>query len=198
MSKIDRQLDEIVGEERVRIDWPRGESVDADRVRNRIRYEIDCHERRIPLDLRGVHGAPQALVEILVESQQYARSKGKLLSISAAKPAMTEALQGTRPRPKQDDGQAVAEKESVDASKIAKGILDSRRPSESNPKIDLSKSERIVRKPAQRGSSKFRRYATMLAVVAVATSAIAAVECYFLFGEEPSVTVPKKTYESQD
>jgi hypothetical protein len=48
MSKLDRQLDDVYGEARVVIRWPRGEEIDVDAVRNQLIEEID-HHRAIPL-----------------------------------------------------------------------------------------------------------------------------------------------------
>ena len=65
MSKLDRQLNQASGESIVAINWPRGGLVNVDQLREQLVDEIDCHQYRVPIDLRGVHGAPDALIELV-------------------------------------------------------------------------------------------------------------------------------------
>ena len=123
MSKLDRQLDQVSGEKKVAVVWPKDADVDVVRLRERLISEIDGHNHRIPLDLRGVHGAPPALVEILIDLQKYARSEGKLLSISYALPPMQDALNPRRRRKAGRPSEAIDEDGQPDASEVAKSLL---------------------------------------------------------------------------
>ena len=54
MAKIDRQLDQVYGEERVVIRWPANAEVDLNEIRDHLIRQIDDHVQRVPQDLRAV------------------------------------------------------------------------------------------------------------------------------------------------
>ena len=124
MSKLDRQLDKIHNESRVVIEWPKDVEVDVDALRATLIEEIDQHHRRVPLDLRSVHGAPKALVKLLLEMQRYARSKDKVLAISYALAPMQDALNPRRRRKAGRSNEAIDQEGSIDAGEVAKSALD--------------------------------------------------------------------------
>ena len=185
MSKLDRQLNQTSGESTVAINWPRGELVNVDQLREQLVNEIDCHQYRVPIDLRGVHGAPDALVELLHEAQRYARSQGKLVSISAALPAMQNALSSRqrsirKPQPTESAG---------DASAVADELLETRYSEER--KYDISKAEKVgdtVSRVAKRKRSRRLRLTIIASVVVIATLGIAAAEWLYLTSLDSPVT----------
>ena len=61
MSKIDRQLDEITGAEPIAIRWPLTDEHYIRLLREKVKKELDGIAFRVPLDLRGVKGAPAGL-----------------------------------------------------------------------------------------------------------------------------------------
>lgn len=120
MSKVERQLDEIQGVERVKIVWPFTEEMYLEQIREKLKQEIDAHADRVPLDLRHVHGAPSGLVNLLFDMQQYAESKRKHLVVSYALADMRHALS---PGHGHCSGSA-SERDQVDASESARQALD--------------------------------------------------------------------------
>lgn len=190
MSKLDRQLNQASGESIVAINWPRGGLVNVDQLREQLVDEIDCHQYRVPIDLRGVHGAPDALIELLLEAQRYARSQGKLVSISAALPAMQNALSPKgrmRTAPKPEPEEKVS-----DASAVADELLETRYNEE--PKYDISKAERVQRpasRVAKRKRSKQMRMMITVALIVIATAAIGAAEWYYLNSADSYVPIPE-------
>ena len=194
MSKLDRQLDEVYGEERVVIRWPANAEVDLNEIRDHLIRQIDDHVQRVPLDLRRVDGVPQPLIDLLIECQAYARSSGKVLSISSARPEMHDALNG-RPRRK-----SARTKNTVTAGDLAKSVLDQQLLQDEPPKYDVSKAEKIKR-PKKKGrhqkESTWKRYAMLAAVAILVTGVIGAVEWYVIFNRDPdNMIVPTKSFES--
>jgi hypothetical protein len=188
MSKIDRQLDNVSGEGRVEIHIAEGQQVDVGGLHQMLRNEIDMRQQRIPLDLRGVHGAPPELVAVLIESQKYARSQGKLLAIRYALPAMQDALNPHRGR-----RSAEPESQPQDAGQVAKTLLDSQLAEE--PAYDISRAQKIQRDKSKqkRKRSKIRDYAILLGF---AILAVAAIEWILVFNSDSTpMTVPSKSFE---
>lgn len=201
MSKIDRQIERIAGETRVEISWPFGEIIDIDVVRNRLRYEIDIHDDRVPLDLRGVHGVPPALLELLIESGDYAISKGKRMTVSYASRAMQEALRTGKVPKQSQDSQSQTAQQNI-ASDIANAALKSQGPAPVTRTMDhvassIADSKATAKATAKRRKRDKTRLIKLGCVILAATSVIAAIECYVLFGETETVTMPKKTYEAR-
>lgn len=199
MSKLERQIEQIAGESRVEISWPFGEDIDIDVVRNRLRYEIDLHEDRVPLDLRGVHGVPPALLELLIESGDYAIRKGKRMTVSYASPAMQDALR--RRKVPQNLQRANADTdEGRCASDIANAALKSQGPAPVTRTMDsaaasIAEAKANARNLKGRSKRRFSRIIKLGSIIIAATSVIAAVEFYLLMGETETVTLPTKTYE---
>ena len=195
MAKIDRQLDRVWGEGQVRIDWPADEEVDVDLVRLYLISEIDRHDYRIPVDLRGVQGAPEELIDLLVEMQRYARDQAKYLSISNSLPPMQEALHPRRRRAGRKQTSATT---ATDAGESARTVLDSQYKEEPYS-IEESK---VVRKPKKRKSSKTQRkrshYLRLGGLILAVTGAIAVVEWYFIFHAKSDGVVVRKTFEGED
>ena len=201
MSKLDRQLDEVYGEESVVIRWRNDEEVDVEEVRRHLTDEIDRHHQRVPLDLRAVDGAPRALIELLLECQVYARAHGKILAISCALPPMQDALSG-RPRRKRvktkDDGTGAA-------GDLAKKVLETQLRKGDPSDYDISKAKKIERqqksgkkkgKKRTKKSSGLRRYAILAAAVVGLTAIVGAIEYYVLFSDMPDAVQPPKAFES--
>lgn len=199
MSKLDRQLDDFSSGGRVEIHLPAGEEVDVGGLHQMLRNEIDSRPHRIPLDLRGVHGAPKPLIDVLIESQRYARSQGKLLSISYALPPMKEALNPRRRRKAGKYDDAIDDDEAADAGSVAKTLLDTRL-SEEN-KYDISKAERIRRdkktkkKTKKKKQNKLRDYLVIGALILLCGTVVGIVEWMIVFHDPPDTIVPNKTFE---
>ncbi|TWU04253.1 hypothetical protein [Stieleria varia] len=191
MSKLDRQLDDVYGESRVRLDWSRVEEC-IDEVRQHLKNEIDEHKARIPLDLRSIRGAPHALIDLLVECQQYAADQGKVLSVSTALPPMQDALYGLkRKKPGRQEGAA-----SEDASQSAQSILDTRR-QDASASIPPPHPRKTASSPSRRKLRPFwKRYAIHIAVILGLTAMVAIVEYFLIFhADHETVAVPTKTFE---
>ena len=61
MSKFDRQLDAVYGEQRVAIQWSSSDPSDIDSLRKRLESEVDRQHTRLSLDLRGVEGRAERI-----------------------------------------------------------------------------------------------------------------------------------------
>jgi hypothetical protein len=194
MSKLDRQLDEVYGEERVVIRWPRDEVVDVDEVRKLLISNIDSHAQRVPLDLRSVDGAPPALIDLLLECQVYARSQGKLLSISIALPPMQDALSGRRRK----SARVAQAEDKVDAGSSARKILSQQLDRNDPVGYDISKAEKLGRRkrsfgwslPGRTGKKRppLRFSRKQVAVVAGAALAVLGLEAFLIF-HDPTIRV---------
>lgn len=196
MSKLDRHLDKLRGEGRVEIQIAAGEEIDVGRLHQLLRNEIDARQHRIPVDLRKVHGAPEALVDVLIESQKYARSQGKILSVSYALPPMQEALNPIRRRMAGKSAERLDGDAAADASQVAKELIDQCYSEEAT--YDTSKAEKIQRKkkPANTRSKGFD-YLLLGSVILSVTMVIAAIEWAIVFNDQPdAVIIPAKTFES--
>ncbi|MCC9601051.1 hypothetical protein LOC67_10885 [Stieleria sp. JC731] len=186
-------MDRLSGEAPVRIDWFDG--MDVTLLRSTLTQEIDKHTRRVPLDLRGVQGAPPELVELLVEMRRYAVSKSKILSMNWILPPLRDAIDK---RLHQPVGQVIAPSANPDseqASDRAKELLNH---VETPPEYDLSKAEKLDRKPLPRKpkalTASIIRYLIMLAGI-LTTVAIISVVFFFLTSEPPKI-LDRKTFES--
>ncbi len=200
MSKLDRQLDDITGKGRVEIQIAAGEEVDVGQLHQMLRNEIDSRHHRIPLDLRKVHGAPQALIDVLIESQKYARSQGKILSVSYALPPMQEAMNPRRRRQAGKSNEAIDSDTAADAGEVAKSLLDERHSDESA--YDISNAEKIIREKKKNGKkkkrNKRREYLILGAVILLVTGVIGAIEWVIVFNDQPSAVMPIKSFERED
>jgi hypothetical protein len=194
MSKLDRQLDDIWGEKRVDIHWPADQEIDVDLLRLQLISEIDAHRQRVPLDLRGVDGAPEALVALLVELQSYALSQSKVISISNILPPMQEAL---NPRRGRRSAESDVAKEGPTAGEVARSALNSRTPIDP-VKYDLSAAKKIERrlKPRRKKVKRTRReYAIIATVILLILGITGLAEWYYVFAHQPVLKVPSKTFE---
>lgn len=194
MSRLDKQLDRLSGEKLIRIDWPDDDSVDIGELRRRLVREIDEHTQRIPLDLREVKGAPEALVELLVDMRRYAASHSKILSTTWVLPPLRRALEDRWHRPIGSSVKPSADPEAEAAAKLADACL---RGADKKTEYDLSNAERIERKrqkKASRAPAK-QRWWRLLAVIVVASLAVAAIEFVVLFQQDEIVVVPEKGFE---
>lgn len=194
MSKLERQLDEVYGEERVTIAWPSDDEVDVDEIRAHLIREIDRHRQRVPLDLRGVNGAPESLIDLLLEAQLYAKEQDKVVAISYALPPMQDALQG---RPRRSPAPLRKEKGEGDAGELAHSILKKQVYKSDPANYDLSNAEKIERsKRRRKPRSAWHRYAILSSVILGGTAIIGAIEWYLIFHEQPKgVRIPTKAFE---
>lgn len=189
MARLDRQLDKLSGEKLVRLHWPKDDSVDIEMLRAELVREINAHSHRVPLDLRGVKGAPEELVELLLDMDRYARTKDKILSLTWILPPLREALDERVGRCVKASRDANGEA----ASQKARELLNY---SEKNKEYDLSHAEKIQRKDRPRLSKTAkRRYVRLAAIVFASTLIIATIEIVFLFQQDTIVVVPEKGFE---
>ena len=192
MSKLDRQLDAIVGGERVEIRWPKEAEIDIDALTAELKSNIDNAAQRVSLDLRGVHGAPARLVDLLCEAQVYARENGKVLAISAALPAMETALNPRRRRKAGRSKEAIDKESALDAGELAKSVLDSRF---DQPEYDMSKAETIIRPKKIKKKTPLTHYIGLAGIIAVSLAVIGGVYYYATNDEAPLIQPPTKAYE---
>jgi hypothetical protein len=196
MSRLDRQIDRLSGEKLIRIDWPEDASVDLASLRRRLVREIDDHSHRIPLDLRGVKGAPPELVELLVDMRRYALSQSKILSTTWILPPLRQALEdglhrpvGTRAKPSRDP-------DAEDASELARELLNG---VERQQHYDLSKAQRIERRRRRKRHVRAgKRTSVRLAgMILAGTVVLAGVEVYWLWQQDEAeiVVIPEKGFE---
>jgi hypothetical protein len=196
MSRLDKQLDRLSGEKLIRIDWPDDGAVDAGELRRLLVREIDTHTHRIPLDLRGVKGAPEPLVEMLVDLRRYALSQNKILSTSWILPPLRDALDDRMHRPVGTRAKPSAAADTEAASELADELL---RGVEEKTQYDLSKAERIERKCLRRKRRQAwngPRALRLAAVILAAAVAVIAIEWVLLSEEDAIVVVPEKGFEN--
>ncbi len=198
MSKLDRQLDDFFGERRVEIHWPSAEEVDVDLLRLHLISEIDSHSRRIPLDLRGVNGAPEELVDLLLDMQRYAMAQSKVLSISASLPPMQEALNPRRRRKARRPQQAIDEDGARDASEVARSAIQSQASSE--PSALLAYQAEVVAERRVRSRTRVRRttkhYVRLMTAILLILAAILTFLWFFSFETKPVIYDNLKSFES--
>ena len=196
MSRLDKQLDEISGEQMVKVIWPSDADVDTDAMRSQLIREIDAHRERIPLDLREVEGAPDELVELIHDMRRYALSKSKVLSTSRILPPLRKALEARARRPL---GRSVAPSSSDKSGQTSDFVNDLLK--ESQKKYDLSTAEKIERKKKSKKPKAPDRYRywKLGGVVLLATLLVAAAEAYYVLvvDNETPVIMPEKNYESR-
>ncbi len=197
MSKISKQLASISGESVVSIRWPGDGSVDVDEVREYLRAEVDRHTHLVPVDLRDIADAPEELVNLLVESQQYARSCGKVISIIAARPPLLEALNPGRGRKTRKSANESGNEAASDASEAVMSLLKTRH---GDAEYDLSKAERIQHSGSKSSRKDLvKRYRILAAVVLLSSAVIGAIEYYVIFSSESTLVVTTtKTFESSN
>lgn len=196
MSRLEKQLDRVSNEQLVWVDWPEKGSVDLEVIRATLVQEINSHRERIPLDLRGVKGAPPELVGLLVDMRRYAVSKSKTLSIARVLPPLRDALEARENRGKGRRVAPSADPNQEAASDKAKAALAS---SSAEKEFDPATVEVIKKhksKPAtkKRGKKK-SNFAKIGAVIFGATLLIVAVEAIVLFQQEESIVLPEKGFE---
>ncbi|WP_149499448.1 hypothetical protein [Roseiconus lacunae] len=196
MSRLDKQLDRLSGEEPVRIEWT--DESDLPRLRTLLINEVDRHIHRIPLDLRGIDGAPPELVELLLEIRRYAVSKSKILSMSWILPPMRDAIERKLHRPAGSVVAPSADPDSEQASDLAKELLHG---VEKSTEYDLSKAQKIQRRRAKRRSSakkglasRLVRYLIMASGIIACVAVISVV--YFFATSEPPKILDRKSFEN--
>ncbi|WP_182867683.1 hypothetical protein [Stieleria mannarensis] len=190
MARLDKQLDKLSGEKVFRLHWPEDDSMDMELLRAEMVREINSHDHRIPLDLRGVKGAPAELVDLLVDMERYARSKSKILSMTWMLPPMRDAIDerlGRRSRPK-------SENEPDAASKTARDLLNH---AEKKNEYDLSKAQKLERKkPVKKSKTGKKHYLKLVAIALLGAIAVGVVEGVIIMQQEETLIVPEKGFES--
>lgn len=198
MAKLERQLDELYGESRVEIHWPSNDEVDVELLRLHLISEIDSHSRRIPLDLRGVNGSPEVLVDLLLEMQRYAMAQSKVLSISASLPPMQEALNPRRRRKAWRPQETIDQDGARNASEVARSAINSHGNSE--PNALLAYQAEVVAERRVRSRTKTRRglkrYLAFLLLIFSSLTLMLALHWFFSFETEPLIYDNVKTFEN--
>jgi hypothetical protein len=199
VSKLERQLDDFFGEERVEILWPSDEEVDVELLRLQLISEIDAHTQRIPLDLRGVRGAPEQLVDLLLEMQRYAMSQSKVVSISASLPPMQEALNPRRRRKAGRPDEAIDEQGTRDASEVAKNAIRSRGGDDPQTLLAVQADEKAERRVRSRTTSHARldRNVAILASILGLFTAGLVVYWFYTYETKPLIYQNIKTFENE-
>ncbi|MEO1617293.1 MAG: hypothetical protein AAFV88_15695 [Planctomycetota bacterium] len=197
MSRLEKQLAQHSGEKLIRIDWPSDEVVDAPAIRKQLVKEIDSHTHRIPLDLRGVRGAPPELVEILVDMRRYAMSQSKILSTTWILPPLRDAIQKRLHQPIGSTVKPSAKPENEAASDLAEKLLRNAKEQEKQ-EYDLKSAEKLNRpKKIKKTLTKRQRYVRLAAAVLGGTLVVLLVGSLIIFTQQDaSIIVPEKGFES--
>ncbi len=197
MSKLDRQVDEFFGESRVQIHWPCDDEVDVELLRLHLISEIDAHQQRVPLDLRGVNGAPDALVDLLLEMQRYAMSQSKVLSISASLPPMQEALSPRRGPKKKSEG---GDRQQATASDVAMSTIKGQRGG-GDPQLlmraDAPTQRQDLKRKRRNSAARWNSYLKIALAILFSTAGILVLAWIFNYEEEPLIYRNVKNFESQ-
>lgn len=199
MSKLERQLDDVFGEERVEILWPSDDEVDVELLRLQLVSEIDAHAQRIPLDLRGVRGAPEQLVDLLLEMQRYAMSQTKVLSISASLPPMQEALNPRRRRKAGRPQKAIDERGTRDASEVARNAIRSRGSDDPQTLLAVQADEQAETRVRSRTRPRIRLDRNAVLVASILSLFTAGLLTYWFFTDEtkPVIYENAKMFEGE-
>ena len=150
------------------------------------------------LILRTVNGAPDALVDLLLELQRYAMSRGKVLSISASLPPMQEALNPRRRRKAGRPQEAIDEEGTGSASEVARSAINSHGPADPSAligsQVEAAAERRIHSRTSVRRGKK--EYLTALAAILVSLAAMMAIHWFWNTDTEPLIYSNLKTFES--
>lgn len=193
MSRLDRQIDKVSGEQVIKVRWPSTiTQAEVERLRRRLIREIDRRRHRVPVDLREVQGAPPQLVQMLFELERYAREQDKIFSASWILPELRDAMAAYTGRPIGQSAKPSADPESEKASDLAEQLLDSQ---QKKPGYDLSKAKRVqrTRKPM---SSKTKHRLQLVAMILAGVLIVGSIEAYIIFKDGTSpVQVDRKEFE---
>lgn len=193
MSKLDRHLDDIKGVKRVEIVWPMTEELYLQQLRTTLKREIDRHLDRVPLDLRKVTGAPDALIDLLLEMRECAESRGKQLVVTHAQLEMRESLTPRRHRvfrksenPKSDaDVSALAAKAlETQPSPIRQFRFDESESAEAERRLEA------VRKPKLSLAPQAKRFLTLGVTILFGTSILVGGYWLYVFKLNPDEQSP--------
>ncbi|MEM6470418.1 MAG: hypothetical protein AAF802_12750 [Planctomycetota bacterium] len=200
MSRLEKQIASASGEKAVRIEWPNDDVVDTGAIRKMLKKEIDSHERLIPLDLRGVRGAPDRLVEILVDMRCYAVSVNKSLSMPWILPELRIAIDERLSRPVGSSAQPSCKNVQENASERAEEILRDAGKKGDSP-YDMAHAKKIDRPEKKRVAkplTKRKRYMQLGFVVFIGTALVICAGASLLFQIEDQtviIEVPRKGFE---
>jgi hypothetical protein len=92
MSKLDRQIDQAAANPLLKIIYREFDDVDTAAIRKQLFDSIAAAESRVPLDCRDVDGAPDELVDLLLEANEVAKGCRKRLILSYASDELRQAL----------------------------------------------------------------------------------------------------------
>ncbi len=201
MSKLDRQIDEANAVAPLKIVWHAFDDVDADVLRQQLRTAILSADRRVPLDCRDVDGAPDELVEILLNANDYAKERSKQVTLSFASDELRQALRpGVHRRTSRDPG-LVGKR--VDAASAAAESLHERVSSYTQPEAKPTAKLSIA--PSGKSKDRFR-LVKLASLVLLGAAFLGGLEWYLVFNEEETIDIsqyvenqqapPVKTFES--
>lgn len=188
MARLDKQLDKLSGERLVKLHWPEDGSIDIEMLRADLVREINTHEHRVPLDLRSVKGAPEDLVELLVDMERYARSKSKIMSMTWILPPLRDAIDvraGRRSAPSNNEEHL--------ASKKAREILNG---NEKKAEYNVQSARKVERrKQPKKSKATNLKLLQLVALTLVGTLVVVGLMFYVLW-ESPSIVIDtEKIYE---
>ena len=168
-------------------------------LRLQLISEIDAHAQRIPLDLRGVRGAPEQLVDLLLEMQRYAMSQTKVLSISASLPPMQEALNPRRRRKAGRPEEAIDERGTRDASEVARNAIRSRGSDDPQTLLAVQADEQAETRVRSRTRPRIRLDRNAVLVASILSLFTAGLLTYWFFTEEtkPVIYENAKMFEGE-
>ena len=208
MTKHERELDLLSGPAVV-VRWPNNAKTLFD-IHREIIAEVDRRDSRVPLDLRSVEGCPIAIVQLVQDCAQYARQRGKVISVLGVLPAMRQVLregggdvmmvstdQDTALSADRSRGsfrqQSVNERieSGIAAAALEDASVGGWSPPPASPAIDLSTD----RSP----KSRWRRMLDLAAVVIIGVTGLVIVQgLYFWFFDDTSpVIVNVKSFEAK-
>ncbi len=206
MSKLDRQLDQANAIQPIKIVWRDFEDVDATEIGNRLRMAITGNQSRVPLDCRDVDGAPNELVELLLDANDLAKERGKQVTLAFASDELRHALRpGVHRRAARPSANGGANRS--DAASAAANSLHERTASYTNPSAPLPASVAGYSSGRANKPKPSYRLAKLIGAVVVGGAAIGGLEYYLVFNEERTLNIthfveeqkasPTKAFESR-
>jgi len=92
MSKLDKPAHQYEANACLKVVWLAFDDVDANALRQKLRNAIQQAENRVRLDCREVDGAPNELIDILHEANEFAKCSGKQIALTFASDLLRHAL----------------------------------------------------------------------------------------------------------
>jgi hypothetical protein len=203
MAKLDRQIDRAMSIAPMPIVWRAFDHVDTEQLLHHLKQAIDKAESRVPLDCRDVDGTPNELIDVLLDSNEYANQFGKQVTLAFASDELRSAL-----RPTVQRRPAVSSRRDAPHNSAATAAHDSLSqrinaiPQNETPVSLLTKGEKL-----RWGKTKalVRRRGGLVLAIVVGAVGVIGIEYYLVFTDDETINIsrfveegvipPVKTFE---